>query len=101
MATTRRLVAACRRLFEALSALKDMQACFGDLNDVTVHEKLTTGIAIILPRSDCCSIRGRSSALEEVPMFIDHARRHLAARILKRLEQGARDSDHGRDHRAA
>jgi len=28
-----------------LSALKDMQDCFGDLNDVTVHEKLTTGIA--------------------------------------------------------
>ena len=28
-----------------LSALKDMQACFGDLNDVIVHEKLTTRIA--------------------------------------------------------
>jgi CHAD domain-containing protein len=28
-----------------LSALKHMQDCFGDLNDVTVHEKLTTGIA--------------------------------------------------------
>jgi len=28
-----------------LSALKNMQDCFGDLNDVTVHEKLTTGIA--------------------------------------------------------
>ena len=27
------------------TALKDMQDCFGDLNDVTVHEKLTTGIA--------------------------------------------------------
>lgn len=28
-----------------LSVLKDMQDCFGDLNDVIVHEKLTTGIA--------------------------------------------------------
>ena len=28
-----------------LSALKDMQDCFGDLNDVIVHEKLTTRIA--------------------------------------------------------
>ena len=28
-----------------LSALKDMQDCLGDLNDVIVHEKLTTGIA--------------------------------------------------------
>jgi len=28
-----------------LSALKDMQDCFGDLNDVTVHEKLTSRIA--------------------------------------------------------
>ncbi len=28
-----------------LSTLKDMQDCFGDLNDVAVHEKLTTGIA--------------------------------------------------------
>ena len=28
-----------------LSALKDMQDCFGDLNDVIVHEKLTSRIA--------------------------------------------------------
>jgi triphosphatase len=28
-----------------MSALKDMQGCFGDLNDVIVHEKLATGIA--------------------------------------------------------
>ena len=28
-----------------LSALKDMQDCFGDLNDIAVHEKLATGIA--------------------------------------------------------
>ncbi|HET7124100.1 MAG TPA: CHAD domain-containing protein [Bradyrhizobium sp.] len=28
-----------------LSALKDMQDCFGDLNDVIVHEKLTTRLA--------------------------------------------------------
>ena len=34
-----------RRRETFLSALKDMQDCFGDLNDVTVHEKLTTGIA--------------------------------------------------------
>jgi triphosphatase len=34
-----------RRRETFLSALKDMQNCFGDLNDVTVHEKLTTGIA--------------------------------------------------------
>jgi triphosphatase len=32
-----------RRAF--LSALKDMQDCFGELNDIVVHEKLTTGIA--------------------------------------------------------
>jgi CHAD domain-containing protein len=35
----------CQRRKTFLSALKDMQDCFGDLNDVTVHEKLTTGIA--------------------------------------------------------
>lgn len=28
-----------------LSALKDMQDCFGDLNDIAVHEQLATGIA--------------------------------------------------------
>jgi triphosphatase len=28
-----------------LSALKDMQDCFGELNDVFMHEKLTTGMA--------------------------------------------------------
>jgi triphosphatase len=34
-----------RRRESFLSVLKDMQDCFGDLNDVIVHEKLTTGIA--------------------------------------------------------
>jgi triphosphatase len=28
-----------------LSALKQMQDCFGDLNDIVMHEKLTTGIS--------------------------------------------------------
>jgi CHAD domain-containing protein len=29
-----------------LSALKEMQDCLGDLNDITVHENLTAHIAI-------------------------------------------------------
>ena len=34
-----------KRRASFLSALKDMQDCFGDLNDIIEHEKLATGIA--------------------------------------------------------
>jgi triphosphatase len=34
-----------KRRTKFLSALKDLQDCFGELNDIFIHEKLTAGIA--------------------------------------------------------
>lgn len=46
-----------------LSALKDMQDCFGELNDIFVHEKLTAGLAKT-PAADATSLSPRRFAAE-------------------------------------
>lgn len=47
-----------------LSALKDMQDCFGELNDIFVHEKLTAGLAPTAAATDAARPGRRRSAAE-------------------------------------
>jgi triphosphatase len=46
-----------------LSALKDMQDCFGELNDIFVHEKLAAGLAKT-PAADAANLSPRRFAAE-------------------------------------